>query len=115
MVRVVNDLLCSSDSGHVSILAMLDLSAAFDTLDNEILFDRFATTFGCSGYVLRWFRSYLSERNQSIVIDEFVLAPSTLKYGVPQGSILGTSDVCYVRVSTRPDHQTFRNFLSFLC
>ena len=89
MVRVVNDLLCSLDSGHVSILAMLDLSAAFDTLDNEILFDRFATTFGCSGYVLRWFRLYLSERTQSIGIDEFVSAPSMLKYGVPQGSVLG--------------------------
>ena len=89
MVKVVNDLLCTSDTGHVSILAMLDLSAAFDTLDHEILIDRFATTFGCSGCVLRWFRSYLSERTQSVAIDEFVSAPSTLKYGVPQGSVLG--------------------------
>ena len=73
----------------MSILAMLDLSAAFDTLDHEIMIDRFATTFGCSGFILRWFRSYQSERSQSIAIDEFVSAPSTLKYGVPQGSVLG--------------------------
>ena len=59
----------------MSILAMLDQSAAFDTLDHEILIDRFETIFGCSGYVLRWFRSYLSERTQIIVIDEFVSAP----------------------------------------
>ena len=52
------------------------------------MIDRFATTFGCSGYVLRWFRSYLSERTQSIVIDEFVSAPLTLKYGVPQGPVM---------------------------
>ena len=89
LVRVINDLLCSSDSGHVSILAMLDLSAAFDTLDHEILLDRFATTFGCSGFVLGWFRSYLSERTQSVSIDKSISTPSTLKYGVPQGSVLG--------------------------
>ena len=89
MVKVVNNILLSSDSGNVSILALLDLSAAFDTIDHEILIDRLTTTFGCSGIVLSWFKSYLAERTQSVVIDGVVSVPSALEYGVPQGSVLG--------------------------
>ena len=59
LLRMVNDLLQASDSGHVSILSLLDLSAAFDTTDN-ILIKRLHAIFGCSGTVLDWFTSYLS-------------------------------------------------------
>ena len=52
---MVNDLLRASDSGHVSVLSLLDLSAAFDTIDHDILIKRLHTTFGCSGTVLDWF------------------------------------------------------------
>ena len=89
MVRVLNDLLRTSDSGRVSMLSMLDLSAAFDTLDHEILLTRFSATFGCSGTVLSWLRSYLTERFQSVLVNGSVSARSVLKYGVPQGSVLG--------------------------
>ena len=58
LLRVVNDLLQASDSGCVSILSLLDLSAAFDTTDHNILITRFRTTFGCSVTVLDWFISY---------------------------------------------------------
>ena len=89
LVKVINDLLGASDSDQVSILAMLDLSAAFDTLDHDILVDRLSTTFGCSGCVRRWFMSYLVGRTQSVIVDGSISARSTLKYGVPQGSVLG--------------------------
>ena len=89
MVRLLNDLLRASNAGHVSILSMLDLPAAFDTLDNEILLARFSATFGFSGTSLNWFRSYLTERTQSVVIDGCISESSVLKYGVPQGSVLG--------------------------
>ena len=89
LVRVINDLLCASDSDQVSILAMLDLSAAFDTLDHEILIDRLSTTFGCSGCVGSWFKSYLTKRTQSVIIGGSTSTYSTLQYGVPQGSVLG--------------------------
>ena len=88
LLRVVNDLLQASDSGCVSILSLLDLSAAFDTADHNILITRLRSTFGCSGTVLDWFISYLSCRTQSV----FVGHESTtcvLKCGVPQGSVLG--------------------------
>ena len=52
LVRVFNDLLLSADHGMVSILALLDLSAAFDTIDHDLLCRRLQTTFGCSGTVL---------------------------------------------------------------
>ena len=85
---MVNDLLQASDSGHVSILSLLDLSAAFDTIDHDILIRRLHTTFGCSGTVLDWFTSYLSFRTQSVLVGH-ASTPSALKCGVPQGSVLG--------------------------
>ena len=88
LLRVVNDLLQASDSGHVSVLSLLDLSAAFDTVDHGILIKRLQTTFGCSGTVLDWFTSYLSFRTQSVFIGH-ASTPSALKCGVPQGSVLG--------------------------
>ena len=54
LLRVVNDLLQASDSGCVSILPLLDLSAAFDTIDRNILITSLRSTFGCSGAVLDW-------------------------------------------------------------
>jgi hypothetical protein len=68
LVRVLNELLRASDSGRVSILSMLDLSAAFDMLDHEFLLTRFSATFGCSGTVLSLLRSYLTERTQKVLI-----------------------------------------------
>ena len=88
LLRVVNDLLQAPDSGHLSILSPLDLSAAFDTIDHDILIRRLHTTFGCSGTVLDWFTSYLSFRTQSVFVGH-TSTPSALKCGVPQGSVLG--------------------------
>ena len=88
LLRVVNDLLRASDSGHVSVLSLFDLSAAFDTIDHDILIKRLHTIFGCSGTVLDWFTSYLSFRTQS-VFGGHASTPSALKCGVPQGSVLG--------------------------
>ena len=88
LLRVVNDLLQASDCGCVSILSLLDLSAAFDTIDHNILITRLRSTFGCSGMVLEWFISYLSCRTQSVFVGH-ESTPSVLKCGVPQGSVLG--------------------------
>ena len=86
---MVNDLLQASDSGHVFILSLLELSAAFDTIDHDILIRRLHTTLGCSGTVLDWFTSYLSFRTQSVLVGH-ASTPSALKCGVPQGSVLGS-------------------------
>lgn len=89
LLRIINDLLNATDDGMVSILALLDLSAAFDTIDHSILVRRLAETFGLSGTVLDWFKSYLDERTQFVVIDGIESKKIPLQYGVPQGSVLG--------------------------
>jgi len=89
LVRVVNDLLGVIDQGSGSLLSLLDLSAAFDTIDHSILLKRLEVSFGISGKVLDWFRSYLSSRKQMVVIDKHESKHCDLKCGVPQGSVLG--------------------------
>ena len=71
------------------MLTGTNLSAAFDTLDHKILINRLRDTFGISGVALDWFASYLSDRAQSVVISGSTSKPCHLKYGVPQGSVLG--------------------------
>jgi len=89
LLRIVNDLLQASDSGCVSILSLLDLSAAFDTIDHGILLSRLATSFGFSGTVLSWFHSYLSNRTQRVMLEGMQSRALDLVCGVPQGSVLG--------------------------
>ena len=88
LLRVVKDLLRASDSGCASVLSLLVLSAAFDTIDHNILITRLRSTFGCSVTVLDWFISYLSCSTQSVFVGH-ESTPSVLQCGVPQGSVLG--------------------------
>jgi retron-type reverse transcriptase len=70
-------------------LALLDLSAAFETIDHDILLGRLKTTFGIDGLVLKWIESYLSSRQQEVKIKSNISSSKVLKFGVPQGSVLG--------------------------
>ena len=89
LLKVTSDILLALDSGHVSLLTLLDLSAAFDTVDHEILFKTLNTYFGISGTVLSWVQSYLSNRTQCVRISDCNSDPANVVYGVPQGSVLG--------------------------
>ena len=71
------------------VLVMLDLSAAFDTLDHTILLDRLSRYLGFSHTVLRWFSSYLTVRIQSVTIGNTTSSSRRLEFVVLQGSILG--------------------------
>ncbi|WP_419612639.1 reverse transcriptase domain-containing protein, partial [Thiolapillus sp.] len=86
---MVNDLLLALDDGKVSVLTLLDLSAAFDTIDHNILLHRLEHAFGITGTALSWIRSYLSDRDQTVVVNGLKSEPFRLLYGVPQGSVLG--------------------------
>ena len=85
----MSDLLDSVDSKNICLLTLLDLSAAFDTIDHSILLTRLERSFGLSGTVLSWFKSYLLERVQSVQIKNSFSKQVRLDYGVPQGSVLG--------------------------
>ena len=89
LLKVTNDILLALDNGDVSVLTLLDLSAAFDTVDHEILFNRLKLHFGISGAVLSWFQSYLSNRTQIVSINGCASDPVDVVFGVPQGSVLG--------------------------
>ena len=82
-------LFSDADEGRVSILTLLNLSAAFDTLDHRILLARLHDMFGISGKAFGWFSSYLSDRFQSVSVNCRVSSQKKLRYGVPQGSVLG--------------------------
>ena len=77
------------DAGSVTLLGLLDLSAAFDTVDHDILLRRLQTTFGVSGSALAWVTSFLSGRTQEVVFSGKHSATGQLLSGVPQGSVLG--------------------------
>ena len=77
------------DEGNLCLLGLLDLSAAFDTVDNNILIARLNSTFGISGAVLDWFRSYLNDRKQFVNLSGGKSRLSDVRCGIPQGSILG--------------------------
>ena len=89
VLSVLDGLLCSADEQLVFLVALFDLSAAFDTLDRSILPKRLETTYGVRGTILDWFVSYLSGRSRSVIVDGAVSASRSLVYGVPQGSVLG--------------------------
>jgi hypothetical protein len=89
LLRVQDDILCALDNKKCVLLVLLDLSAAFDTIDHNILIDRLASQLGIKGKALDWFRSYLHQRTQSVTINGMESNIWELIFGVPQGSVLG--------------------------
>ena len=77
------------DSSDLALLTLLDLSAAFDTVDHVILLQRLKTSYGISGPVLGWLTCYLSNRTQFVQRGGSRSKPSAVICGVPQGSVLG--------------------------
>jgi hypothetical protein len=75
------------DRGDAMLLIMLDLSAAFDTLDHGILLTRLQHLAGITGTALKWITSYLSNRKQYVKVGDACSALHDLDIGVPQGSV----------------------------
>ena len=89
LVRIQNDLLKALDDKKCCFLVMLDLSAAFYTVDHGILIARWAGRFGIRGSALEWIKSYLHERGQFVTIKGCSSDTKKLDCNVPQGSVLG--------------------------
>ena len=89
LLRVISDLLNSMDKQEVTLLGLLDLSAAFDCVDHDILLSRLERTFGIDGLALEWIRSFLADRTQQVAFRGQLSGILRLVFGVPQGSVLG--------------------------
>jgi len=89
LLKVLSDALIAADEKKVTLLALLDLSAAFDCVDHEILLSRLRSRFGLGGAVLAWIRSFLSDRAQRVCFSGCLSSVLLLLYGVPQGSVIG--------------------------
>ena len=86
--KVMPDILSAADRGRVSILGLLDMFAAFDTLDHDILLHRMESSFGVGGPVLSWIRSFLQGRTQQVYSGGKASNVVTVTSGVPQGRVL---------------------------
>jgi len=89
LIKVTSDILSIIDQGNIAVLIMLDLSAAFDTIDHTKLLNRLDNDFGIRGNALKWIKSYLTSRYQCVCINNIKSNPVELAFGVPQGSVLG--------------------------
>lgn len=89
LLCTLNDVYRSIDKGHSTLLVALDLSAAFDTVDHEVLLARLEHSFGIRGLALNWIRSYLDHRTQVVRVGSECSSVTNCDCGVPQGSVLG--------------------------
>ena len=89
VLKVLSDILAAADDGRVTLLGLLDMSAAFDTVDHHILLQRLEYSFGLTGTVLSWLASFLSGRTQQVIFNGMTSIVAALSSGVPQGSVLG--------------------------
>lgn len=138
MLRVQADMLSRMDKGEVVLLVMLDLSAAFDTVDHRIILKLLQINFGIEATVLKWFHSYLTNRFEIVKVNNTTSNKHSLSCGVPQGSCLGPilftvyasilfsitekhsvgvhsyADDCQLYVSFRPSENAFSSAISIL-
>lgn len=128
LLKVVNDLLMACDNNLPTILILLDLSAAFDTIEQKICLEILHDDIGVEGVALKWFESFLIGRTQKVKIGNSYSNETHLRYGAPQGSVLAPR---LFNIYTRSlkkhmepskfsifgfadDHQLLKSFLSML-
>ena len=89
LTKVSNDLFLACDKKTPTLVMFLDLSAAFDTVDQDRLLQILHDDIGIRGVALKWFESYLRKRTQKVKIGDQYSDEIELDFGVTQGSILG--------------------------
>ena len=87
LLKVVKDLFLSLNNGNISVLALLDFSSAFDTIDHSILVQRPHTDIEFTDTVLQWFSSYLTNRSNYVSLSNHCSAFAPVHSSVPQVSV----------------------------
>ena len=88
-LKLVNDVLIGFETNSATIVLLIDLSAAFDTVDINKLLNILENDIGIGGVALAWFKSFLTNRTQRVKIVNSLSNPLPVLFGVPQGSVLG--------------------------
>jgi Reverse transcriptase (RNA-dependent DNA polymerase) len=88
-LKVLSGILDAVDSQEITLLGLLDMSAAFVTVDFNILLRRLEISYRLNGNVLKWLTSFVTGQTQAVVFDDATSSRVKLIYGVPQGSVLG--------------------------
>ena len=86
LIKLVNNALWSMERKKVTALIAIDLSAAFDTVDHNILIPVLQTKFRVKDKALDWYKSYLNDRTCKVNIGKEYSTPRELLFSVPQGS-----------------------------
>jgi len=89
LLKILDDLYRIIDDRRSAVLVGLDLSAAFDTIEHDILIERLRSVFGITGSALRWVETYLRNRKQYVMAGGERSDSTQCEHGVPQGSVLG--------------------------
>ena len=96
LLKLTNDILLGFKSQNITSTVILDLSAAFDTIDHDILLTILHNHFGIQGTAINWFKNYLQPQFFMVAVDGKCSSPRQLKYGVPQGLCSGANlFTCY--------------------
>jgi len=101
----MSDILLALDSGDLAMLTLLDLSAAFDTVDHYILLKGLNISYGISNSVLGWLTSYLSNRTQFVQLNGSCSKSSVVTCSVPQGSVDWWTSTTFKSICTRTTHR----------
>ena len=89
LVKLMDDIMIGVNNKSGVVVLIVDLSAAFDTVDHDVLIKILRSKYHISGNALAWIKSFLSGRSQSVKIGDTISGTLSVLYGVPQGSILG--------------------------
>ena len=84
VLKIVSGILCTADRGDVTFLCLLDLFAALDAVDHDILVERIEKAFSLCGQVLEWIKSFLYRRTQTVMLNEKQSTWFELQIGVSQ-------------------------------
>ena len=106
-----NEILSILNKKQIAMLLLIDFSKAFDMVNHDILLDKLEH-YGIRGIANNWFRSYLADRQQYVSIENNYSSTRNLKYGVPQGSILGPL-TCIIYINDLPNINKLAKFILY--